>query len=180
MLRITLFIILLTPLTGFGQPVYRTVDADGNVTFTDAPPADTGERERIEIPPINTTPPPAVPERVVPTSPEANAIEFSVAITSPADESTIAMGPGNFSLSAAVKAELLEEYTLQLFMNGETWGEAQTGSRWNLINVPRGEHDFTVNLLDTDGKAVATSTSVRVYVLRPSINRPNRARPAPR
>lgn len=180
MLRITLLILLLTPLAGFGQSIYRTVDEDGNVIFTDAPPADAGEREQITLPPTNTAPPPPARPQVEAPATEEGPVTYTVAITSPANETTIAMGPGNFSVSASVKPGLKKGHTLQLMMDGAPRGEPQAGTSWDLTNVFRGAHDLTVSLSDKEGKALATSEAVRVYVLRPSINNPNRARPNPR
>lgn len=180
MLRITLFILLLIPLAGFGQSIYRTTDKDGNVVFTDAPPAGSSGTEQVELPPTNTAPPPpAMPRTAEPEKEEVQA-SYAVAITSPGNESTIAMGPGNFSVSASVKPGLRKGQALQLFMDGAPQGEPQAGTSWNLTNVFRGGHDLTVSLMDKSGEVIATSESVRVYVLRPSINNPNRARPTPR
>ncbi|MBW9257317.1 MAG: DUF4124 domain-containing protein [Candidatus Thiodiazotropha sp. (ex. Lucinisca nassula)] len=43
-------VVLLLPLTLTAE-VYRTVDEDGNVTYTDTPPADPQNVERVEIQP---------------------------------------------------------------------------------------------------------------------------------
>jgi hypothetical protein len=178
MLRIFLIILLLTPLAGFGQSIYRTTDKDGNVVYTDAPPSGTNTTEEVKLPPTNTAPPPPDIPRPKEPEPTDSAVAYEVAITSPANESTIAMGPGNFSVSASVKPGLSKGQTLQLFMDGEAQGEPQKGTSWNLTNVFRGGHDLTVNLLDREGQVIASSDAVRVYVLRPSINYPNRARPS--
>lgn len=176
MLRILLLTLLLTPLAGIGQSIYRTTDKDGNVVYTDAPPAGTSASEEVKLPPTNTAPPPPDLPRPADPEPTENAVAYEVAITSPANESTIAMGPGNFSVSASVKPDLRKGQALQLFMDGQAQGEPQTGTSWNLTNVFRGGHDLTVNLLDKEGQVLASSDAVRVYVLRPSINYPNRAR----
>lgn len=180
MLRVLILILLLTPLAGFGQSIYRTTDKDGNVIYTDAPQAGSGASEEVKLPPTNTAPPPPNIPRPPQAEPQESAVTYEVAITSPANESTIAMGPGNFSVAASVKPGLRKGQMLQLFMDGEAQGEPQKGTSWDLTNVFRGGHDLTVNLLDRDGQVLASSEAVRVYVLRPSINYPNRARPAPR
>ncbi len=60
MTRLPLLALLLTSLTFFAQSpsaeIYRTTDEQGNVIFTDKPPAGASTTERIELPPTNTTP----------------------------------------------------------------------------------------------------------------------------
>jgi len=178
MLRVLLFLALIIPLHSYGQSsIFRTTDEDGNVIFTDAPPAGTSTSEEVEIPPTNTVAPPALGPRPAQATAEDPTTVFEVKITSPANESTIAMGPGNFSVSASVSPEFKRGYSLQLFVDGAAHGEPQDSSSWDLTNVFRGGHDLTVGLIDIAGQTVATSETVRVYVLRPSINNPNRARP---
>ena len=170
-----LLALLLAPALAAAQSsVYRTVDENGNVIFTDAPTAGSAETERVELPPTNTTPPPANIAAPPDQEKEPAARPLKVAITEPANETTIAMGPGNFSVSAKLSGENSAGKQLQLFMDGKPQGEPQASGRWSLTNVFRGAHDLTVAAIDASGETVATSDPVRVYVLRPSINYPNR------
>ncbi|MEZ5501792.1 MAG: hypothetical protein R3E50_03710 [Halioglobus sp.] len=80
------------------------------------------------------------------------------------------MGPGNFSVSVRVSAALKVDESLQLFMDGQPWGDPQRGTIWDLTNVFRGQHDLTVGVIDASGETLAMSPPVRVFVHRPSIN----------
>lgn len=152
--------------------IYKTTDEQGNVIFSDAPPAGTGQSEQVELPRTNTTPPPPT---VVPVPrPESEPAEtepepLAVAITSPENESTIPMGGGNFSVSASLSPGGGEQQALQLLMDGAPQGAPQATGTWNLQNVLRGPHDLVVEAVDASGKVLARSESVRVYVLRPSV-----------
>lgn len=177
--------LLLTVLTiiamrAFADTVYRTTDAAGNVTFTDTPPASGRQAERVDIQRVNTTPAPQelfVPlPRNIPNNEQQEATAYSVSIEAPANETTIAIGPGNFSVSAIVSAELGSTENLQLFIDGSARGEPQRGTTWALTNVLRGQHDLTVAVLDGSGAILAVSQVVRVFVLRPSIITRNRNR----
>ncbi|NND68100.1 MAG: DUF4124 domain-containing protein [Halioglobus sp.] len=171
MLRIAVSILALLALPALAQTsIYRTVDEDGNVVFTDAPPADNKRSiERIENPHINSMPPPEQVETPdAPASrPDEDAAGFTVEITTPSNETTIPNGPGNFSVSARVSPALFGDHSLQLFMDGAPWGDPQRGAVWNLTNVFRGQHDLTVGVLDASGETVSMSDPVRVYVFRP-------------
>jgi hypothetical protein len=171
--RILLAVLLLSSLAVQAQTqIYRTTDKDGNTVFTDAPPADSQGTEQVEVPPPNTAPPPADIPSLAPTpKPAAPAApEVSVAIVSPANETTIPMGPGNFTVQAETSQVSGADLQLQLFMDGVPMGEPQRGSRWDLTNVFRGAHDLTVSVVDAGGNPLASSEPVRVYVLRPSSN----------
>ncbi len=168
-----LLILLLCTLLGAtaSAQVYRVVDENGNVTFTDRPPEDA---EPVDLGPTNTTPPPTTglyptpPPRV--TDEGDGASGYEIAITSPADQTIIPRGPGNFSVSASVSPALESGHMLQLLLDGQPRQEPQAGSSWALTNVFRGEHKVTVAVIDGDGKQLATSEPVTVYVFRPSSN----------
>ena len=170
MQRLVLFTLILFALPALAQSIYRTTDENGNVVFTDAPPAGAEQRiEKIENPQINSMPPPAMIEtdpEPAGEEPEA-AASFKVRITSPADETTIPNGPGNFSVRASVSPAMRPEHSLQLFMDGAPWGDTQRSASWSLTNVFRGEHNLTVAVIDDSGETLTMSDPVRVYVFRP-------------
>ena len=97
-----------------------------------------------------------------------------MSISAPPNETTIPIGPGNFSVSAIVSTELETSDSLQLFINDTPHGEPQRATTWELTNVFRGQHDLTVAVIDGSGTILAVSPAVRVFVLRPSIITRNR------
>jgi len=96
--------------------IYKQVDEDGNVTFTDQPPADG---QPVELGTTNTAPPPvnAYPRRAAPSEKAAKST-YTATITSPANETIIPNGPGNFSVSATVSPALQGDHRLQLLIDG--------------------------------------------------------------
>ena len=177
MTRLLLLALLLVPLASVAQ-IYRTTDKQGNVVFTDKPPAGASSTEPVELQQTNTTPPP--PQRPAPTpKPESaeegpDAVPFNVGIVIPADETSIPMGPGNFSVTAKVDPAPSGNQMLQLYIDGIPWSDPQQGLSWALTNVFRGEHNLTVAVLDSEGKHLASSPPIRVFVHRPSVNFRNR------
>ena len=171
MTRYILLALLLGPLAVAAQSIYRTTDEHGNVIFTDAPGANTGPSERVDLQPTNTaTPPPQAPEPVTPAAAEEAAISYTVKITEPIDQTSMPMGPGNFAVSARVEPEPGEDNRLQLFIDGIPWGDPQSATTWNLTNIFRGQHDLTVAVITDSGATLVSSDPVRVFVHRPSIN----------
>ncbi len=181
MSRLLLLALLIFPLGSLAQTVYRTTDAQGNVVFTDQPPANATPADRIEIRPTNTVRPPEVPTPPAPadtTDAEAAVVSYAVTITDPANETSFPMGPGNFSVSANVSPALGDAESLQLFIDGTPRDEPQQASTWDLTNVFRGRHDLTVGVIDASGTTIVLSDPVTVFVHRPSTNFKNRQPPA--
>lgn len=176
MVRATLYCLLLTASLAVQaqNSVYKTVDKDGNVVFTDAPPASAGKAEKVDIQRVNTTPAVTKPEikesaAVQAADPNLAPAEQDVQITTPANNETIPMGPGNFSVGVKVKPRLTLEQSLQLFMDGVPYGDPQRNAFWEMLGVFRGEHTLTVGIMDSKGEISSMSDPVTVFVLRPSI-----------
>jgi hypothetical protein len=155
--------------------IYKTTDEHGNIVYTDTPPASGNSTEKIKLNPTNTAPPPPDIFRPAPGDPEQpEQVNYTAEIVSPANETTIPMGPGNFSVTAKVNPAPGAGESLQLYVDGTPWGEPQAAASWALSNVFRGAHDLTVSLLDYEQVPLITSDPIRVYVLRPSIHNRNR------
>ena len=165
---VLLLIIALWAFPASGQ-VYRHVDENGNVSFTDQPPPNA---EPVEIRTPNTSAPPPVLPRVAPP-PTGNPVpsaSYDVSITTPADQTIIPNGPGNFSVSVTVSPSLESDHRLQLKLNGTPRGEPQSASSWALTNVFRGEQRISVAVIDDAGEQLVVSDEVTVFVFRPSVN----------
>ena len=122
------------------ETIYKGVDEEGNVTFTDTPPNDA----------------------------EAS---YVTRIVSPANESTIPMGPGDFVVEAGVSPGLENEEKLILLLDGVAVGASQSFPRWQLTNVFHGAHRLQVVHVSKTGAAQSQSTEHTVYVMRHTVNR---------
>ncbi|CAA0099670.1 Uncharacterised protein [Halioglobus japonicus] len=177
MFRLLLLAVLMTSFHSTADSIYRTTDAEGNVVFTDAPNASSQPSEPIEIQRTNTVEPPQItplPDSTASSNKQEAPAPYNVVITTPEDETSFPMGPGNFSVSARVTPALKKYAGLQLFVDGVAWGDPQRDNMWDLINVFRGQHDLTVSVVNNAGETLAESEPVRVYVHRPSTNFKNR------
>ena len=155
------------------EKIYKVVDEEGNVTFTDTPPNDADAIvEPHSILGTNTTPAVATaPEDAVKTDQAEAKASYVTRIVSPADESTIPMGPGDFVVEAEVSPGLDNVEQLILLLDGEAVGAPQSFPRWQLTNVFRGAHQLQVVRVSETGATQSQSTEHTVYVMRPSVNR---------
>ena len=163
--RLLLVLLLLAPLLATAQ-VYKHVDQDGNVTFSDIPAPDS---EKIDVSVSNSVAAPPVVSRPQ-EQPAAASVSYEVAITTPEPEAVIPRGPGNFTVAATVSPAPDTAMQLQLLMDGDAYGAPQSQLQWNLTNVPRGTHQVQVAILDSKGERLAQSDPITVYVRRPSKN----------
>lgn len=163
-----LLLLLLLPWAAQAQTIFRSTDAQGNVVFTDKPPAAGVAVEEIQLRQLNTAPALEVPRRpAVDPPPQPSQQRPTVSIVAPEDQSVIPMGGGDFNVQASVTPPLAPGERLQLQLDGTPSGEPQGGTSWSLRNVFRGGHNLSIQRLDADGNVIAESDPVHVQVMRP-------------
>jgi hypothetical protein len=152
--------------------IYKSVDANGVVAFSDTPPK--GPQDKVEK---LQTPSHVNSMQAVPVAPidagdpdsSATEAERTLSMVSPLDNATIPMGAGIFDVAVNATPELGDGESLELYLDGEKVGEAQTALSWTLTYVIRGAHTLEAKWVSEDGSVLATSAPVTVFVLRPSI-----------
>lgn len=173
-MRIHPILVLLSAIAlanpSMAADVYKTVDEDGNVTFTDSPPQNK-PAEKIKLKELNTQPPVEFRSRRGSDGGEDAEDEtgpYNPQIVSPQNE--YQMGPQEASLSITVETArpLNDEHSFQLFVNGAAHAEPTRSSNLTLSNVRRGRKDITVSIVDSEGAVIASSSPVSVYVIRPN------------
>ena len=162
-----LLLLLLLPWAAQAQTIYKSTDADGNVVYTDRPPANGATGEEIKLKRLNTSPAPAAGSAPPPEAAPEVPAQRTVSIVAPADQTVIPMGGGDFDVRASVTPPLGSGEQLQLRIDGEASGEPQAGTSWSLRNVLRGGHNLSVERLDAEGEVIARSEPVHVQVMRP-------------
>ena len=138
------------------KPVYKVVDEQGNVTFTDTPPSDAAAEVQT-LNATNTTPSMPVGDAATADDTAMQDTEapvaYSTRITSPVDQSTIPMGPGDFVVEAAVQPGLRIGEHLVLTLDG----------------VSVGEHRLQIFRLGADDTRQDASPEQVVFVMRPVV-----------
>lgn len=160
--------------------VYKTVDKDGNIKYTDKPA--TEKAEKLELREINTVPgaqplPQSVPVNSYDSQPAA--LNYQIAIMSPRSDVTIPVGQRDLAIAISLNPGLQQGHLLVYFMNGELLEETTMN---NIIvkDVPRGTHTLVVEAIDANGQSLGTSPPVIVNVIRPVVKKPAPPKPSPR
>jgi hypothetical protein len=160
--------------------IYRTVDEQGNVVFTDVPPKadDTGEQVVVENP--NTfESKQAAPdaEAWVVESPEgAEEAIFSydrLTVASPSNDESVRENAGNVTIIATVEPLLRPGHVMRLLIDGALVQEGHK-TTFPLANVDRGTHVVKLEVVDDEGRVLKESEDSTFHMLRYAI------RPTPR
>jgi len=175
---------LTTPTFG---AIFRTVDAQGNITYTDQPPnaRDTPVKsEQIEIATPNTFQDTTPYERWDPSAEEqggdAQAVNYSLAIVSPSNDASIRNNAGNVAIQARITPELAEGHVARIELDGSMSGEEVVAGSVYLSNVSRGTHSARLVVESANGQRLAESPASVFHLQRISLLSPARNPNLPR
>jgi len=152
--------------------VYRTVDKDGNVIYTDVP-SDNAEEVVIDIAPSYTPPeitPLVIEEPLPETGESVDTPLYKLSITSPAQNQSF-QNPETITVTVGINPELSELRSDKLLfkLDGKPIGEPQVSSSITLAELERGSHILVVSAVDKSGKVLKRSKSVLFHVHRRSV-----------
>jgi hypothetical protein len=183
-------IFLLLPLAALAEgEIYKVVDKDGNITFTDQRPS--SEAQPMDLPPLSVIETdiqrPAETEAAaeaeaaepIPLTPRELRRKFrDFSITSPQPDETF-WGTANSVVVTWGSAQPLEsDMKVLLYVDGESREAPGSGSL--TLTLERGEHKVYAELRDARNRRVLTTETVTFFVKQHSenFNRPV-ARPLP-
>lgn len=160
--------LLLLPASVSQAAIYKTINPDGSVSYSDKP--GTGAR-RVDLPPVNTTPAPTLLPRSDTPVTDA-AATYTLAIVAPPSGTQLLPDQPDLLMSINITPALEDGHLLQAQVNGSNWGAATSATDITLIGIPRGEHQVQVTVIDASGAILATSPGITVQVFKPSSNLP--------
>lgn len=161
-LKVALVLGAFLSLQAMGNEIYKTVDENGNIQYSDSPPAK--DAPPIALPDINIQPAATPKVRVSPIEPEG-PIPIQVWISSPVNDDVINRGALSFTITGDANRGLEENETTRLLVNGEVYGGQSRALQWSVSQLIRGEYQVQIQVL-ADGAIVASSAPVKVHVQR--------------
>ena len=157
--------------------VYKTVDKQGRTVYTDQPMPDDTKAKIVTLPTINQLP--SVEPTVVMTNPDREApeaINYNLEIITPESGTRLLADQRDLHISVSADNPLQEGHFFVYYMNGKSVRET-TDPAITINEPPRGENKVYVEVMDNYGNSFGQSSSVIVYVMRPTVLRPNVKRP---
>jgi hypothetical protein len=162
-------ILLLIFMAAARAEIYKSIDADGEVIYSDQP---SRGAERVSMPTLPTyTPPrsPGVVGRTASAVAEPQHYE-SFSLTSPVNEATIRNNLGTVEIEASLTPSLMTElgHGIQFYLDGVAYGAVTNRTTMTLGNVDRGTHQLSARVMDASGKVLLATTEITVFVKRAS------------
>lgn len=160
--------------------VYKTVDKDGRVIYTDNPKDENAKK--VELREINTVQgaqplPQSTPVDSFNSQPAA--VNYQINIISPRNDVSIPVGQRDLAIAITLQPALEAGHLLVYFLDGELLEET-TANNIIVKDVPRGTHTLVVEAINQDGQSLGTSAPVIVNVIRPNIHNNALPKPTPR
>ncbi|QSX33899.1 DUF4124 domain-containing protein [Shewanella avicenniae] len=160
--------------------IYKWVDKDGKVHFSDQPHPNAEIVELNEKTQNSVALPPAKPLNLGNTSvkTEQEATQYQVQITSPEHDATIRSNPGEMVVSVAVSPNLASGHYLQVYIDGVATTEAQASPVFQLHGIERGQHQIEAKVIQQNGKVLASSSAITIYMHQAGLIKPAFAAPS--
>jgi len=175
MKRLTLIVCLMSAGAIIqAQTVYKVIQPDGTVEFTDSPPA--GEAaQRVEVAPLNTLPPLVSPRDAFDDQPAApaKAAYSEFRITSPKNDSSFWETSGNVNVDVSLAPSLRSGDKIEVLLDGRSVGGGRS-TAIALTAMDRGTHSVQAVIKDASGKVLARSNTVSFTLQKGSLLSPQR------
>ena len=167
-----LLLLLLLTCPPASAEVYRWVDENGVVHYTDKSPKPGAEP--AELPNLQSYQPRQVPapDTAAAADPDAATPDYQRRIANPRQDEVIRSPAPGQTVSATVKPALARGHGLQFLLDGQVANEQPTRSQSvSLPTVYRGTHTLVVRVVDADGKELKRSDTVTFHKLPPTVRR---------
>lgn len=167
-MRIFIYMLCFGLFSTANAAVYKKVNPDGSVEYTDVPQKDVDEMTLEPIPtiPAFKLPPPAPAKKKTQAKEDVDHyVELS--ITSPEDDEGIRSNSGEITAQANLvpPLRLEQEHRIEWWLDGNKV-EAATSLVLKLENVDRGTHRLQIRVVDFEKKTLIESKTIRFHVFR--------------
>lgn len=151
--------------------IYRQVDAQGNVTYTDEP-SDQAPAEEVKIRPVTTVTLPkpetvSEPEQLREEVETEGSAYSDVRITAPEDGEAFHSGSGDIAFEVASSPELRDGHKYEVTLDGQPVGQTTSGTV-SVRNVYRGTHEAGVSIVNRNGVTIKSGDTISFTIHRPS------------
>lgn len=142
------------------QTVYKFVDKNGNLVYSDTPVAGS---EVVEIKPVSTLPmaAPSKPQEI--KQEPAVSRPYHVVISTPSNDAVFSNDPEPVVITGSSDPSLRPTHDFRLNVNGET-GRPQKSPVFTLAHPERGSYTVMLEIVDSNLHVVAHSEAITFHV----------------
>lgn len=152
--------------------IYKTVDENGNVIYTDQKPTD--EAKPLDLPELNV----AEPHKALPKPPAAVDVAEAwqgFRLESPADQENVWGSGGSVTVRLSSEQELRNGMNVVIYIDG-TPHNARRSLQHTVDGISRGEHNLYAELQGRGGRVLATTQQITFHMKQFSQNSRPRGR----
>lgn len=165
LLLLTILIISLAiPIHASTAKIYVWRNEQGVLVFSDTPKSGAEEVETKAGNVIQSST--KVETEVLDINPQVSEAAYEVIINTPLNNATIRDNTGSIYISGGIVPSFKLNFSVQLYLDGKPHLAPQKHAMYSLRNIDRGEHKIKMDLLDEEGKVIASSKSVTFYMHR--------------
>lgn len=160
LLIISVFVVSTYQLTGYSADIYKTVDENGKVTYSDKMTSD--KSEKVETKQLNTLPAtqPTVPVRKT-TRKTSVPNNYDIRIVQPSNNFHVNPGQRDLTIQVTTVPHIYTNHRLQISDNGAPIQGTV------IKEITRGSHVIVAMVIDERGRVISESEPVSVFVHRP-------------
>jgi len=169
-----LSLLLLAPPLAFAAGVYKNVQPDGTIIYSDQKAEGA---EELKLPELQTyTAPPLGGDKAADAAsgaavdPAVSVGYKSIVISTPENDATLRDNAGNVAVTLTLQPPLEVKHSVDIRMDGRSIGKGR-GTSISLTNVDRGTHTLEAVVLDENGKEVGRSATTTFHLNRVSVSR---------
>ena len=176
-MRLAFALLLALAATPAAAEIYRYVDDDGSVHYTDEPPAEHKDAaETVDLAPIPTVEPPAPVTASAPPGSESKSSQDTgplyrdVSIVRPFNEQTIRDATHQLPVVVQTTPTLRTDlgHRVRFILDGSPLdGEPVASNTVTMQDVYRGEHTVSAEILDAGGRVIGSASPVTVFMKPP-------------
>ena len=167
MKRFLYLILLLMPFS-LQAELYKSVDEEGNVTFSDK---ETPNSEIIPMRMPTSIPMPKPEPKVEATEKAPTETSYTkFQIVQPVNNATVRDNSGNVSVSLALTPplDLASGHKISVSVDGKVVSKGSTSLTTRIPNINRGKHTIKAVVKDKNNKTVISSNTVQFHMKRRS------------
>lgn len=171
MRRLTLLFAILLAGAVSAATMYKWVDEDGVVHFSDTPRPGA---EEVQIEEAQTFSAPA-PTTTEPTAQEPESVRFeyrTVEIATPTEDETLWNIEGVLDVGIRLDPSLQQGHSLRLYLDGQAVDGAAQGTAFRVDEVWRGTHKVWVVVNDANGRQLQRSDTRTFHVQQTRVGGP--------
>lgn len=144
--------------------VYKLVDEDGNITYTDQPASAADTATLAKLSPLNQIP------TLLASTDDGETERFagysSALIVSPENDSIIPHSQISIIIQLSLSPQLQAGHRVQFWFDGAPQGQPVAATAYQIDNIERGSHSLSARVFNSQGQLLISTPSVEVHVKR--------------